>query len=71
MRETSWKNNLDAKWGWKSKQSGIKSNFQGELADVLHFYINLCFAAGLTPERLYKLYIAKNAENIRRKKHGY
>lgn len=42
-----------------------------ELVDALHFFINLCLAAGHTPETLYHMYMAKNKENYRRQEAGY
>lgn len=42
-----------------------------ELVDVLHLYFEICIAAGITPERLKKAYIAKGEVNKARIEGGY
>lgn len=42
-----------------------------ELIDIFHFLFNLCIATGLTPQRLFDMYYAKNRENIERQQRGY
>ena len=42
-----------------------------ELVDAWHFFMNLMLGLGMTAEELYKGYIKKNKENIRRQEEGY
>lgn len=42
-----------------------------ELVDAWHFFMNMMLLAGMTPEELYSMYVAKNAENHRRQDEGY
>lgn len=39
-----------------------------ELADALHFFVNIALGLGLTAEQLFKLYLDKNHENHARQK---
>ena len=45
--------------------------FYEELADVLHFYVELCATCGITAEKLYKLYTKKAAVNAVRQDGDY
>lgn len=45
--------------------------FFKEMVDALHFFINLCLLAGITPENLYAGYIRKNEINHMRQRNGY
>lgn len=64
LRETPWKN-------WKKNQQYNQEKFKEELVDVLHFFINLCLSAGLTPEELTERFMNKNKENNKRQDDGY
>lgn len=64
IQETCWKN-------WKKNQVLNKDKFKEELVDCLHFYINLCLAAGFNAKSLEKAYFSKNKINFKRKKDGY
>lgn len=60
--------------GWKPWASSRHFNVdavQGELIDAWHFFMNLCFIAGLTPEKLFELYKVKNEKNVARQLAGY
>jgi len=60
LAEVHWK-------PWKDKR-GIKdiSKYREEMADVLHFILDLYLAAGLTGQDIVTDYIAKNTENLLR-----
>ena len=62
LAEVNWK-------PWKDTQ-GIKdvSAYRGEMADVLHFVLDLYIAAGLTGRDIVLDYVAKHLENLRRVK---
>jgi dimeric dUTPase (all-alpha-NTP-PPase superfamily) len=49
-----WKVDKDVK-GWPHTQE--------ELADVFHFFVSACLAAGMSAEDLYNAYMAKNQQN--------
>lgn len=38
-------------------------HYKEELADALHFFIELCIQVGITPEELFQYYMKKNAIN--------
>jgi dimeric dUTPase (all-alpha-NTP-PPase superfamily) len=61
---TRWKN-------WKKNQEFNEEEFKKEVIDVFHFSINLCLAAGLTPDTLYEEFTKKNKINNQRIKEGY
>lgn len=42
-----------------------------ELIDCLHFFANLLLCAGMTPDEVHDMYMAKNKENHRRQDAGY
>ena len=52
---------------WKISR-GLKDRkgYRTELADVLHFVLDLYLAAGLTGSDIYKDYLAKHQENLKR-----
>jgi len=64
IRVTPWK-------PWKKQQIFDKLKYQQELIDAFHFFINLCIAADLDADKLYKMYAEKNAENHKRQDAGY
>lgn len=41
-----------------------------EVADALHFFINLCLICEITPQDLFDSYMDKNLENLNRIKNG-
>lgn len=45
--------------------------FKKEMVDVLHFMVNLCILAGITPDELYQGYRVKNLINIERQNGVY
>ena len=53
---------------WKASR-GFKdlSKYREELADVLHFVLDLYVAADMTGSEIYKDYLAKHRENVRRR----
>jgi dimeric dUTPase (all-alpha-NTP-PPase superfamily) len=53
------------KW-WKNPGPWDEAHLHEELVDVLHFYVAMCLAAGMTAEDLYQGYLTKNRENFRR-----
>ncbi len=53
------------KW-WKNPEPWDRAHLHEELVDVLHFYVAMCLAAGMTAEDLFQGYLAKNQENFRR-----
>jgi len=66
---------VNFKW-WKNPKPLDMRNIHVELIDILHFFISMCIKANLTPEELYKGYLAKNLENFARQdgksnKQGY
>lgn len=42
-----------------------------ELIDIQHFLFNMMLSVGLTPEKMFNYYYAKNKENIERQLRGY
>lgn len=64
LRETPWK-------PWKKQQTFNHENYLKELADALHFFVNLCLADGITPDMLFDAYMEKNKENVVRKETNY
>jgi NTP pyrophosphatase (non-canonical NTP hydrolase) len=61
--------------GWKPHQSNPppvdKINLREEIADMLHFIVNICEEWGLDAEDVYGEYFKKNNENRRRQHNGY
>lgn len=53
------------KW-WKNPEPWDRAHLHEELVDVLHFYVAMCLAAGMSADDLYQGYLAKNQENFRR-----
>lgn len=64
LRETPWR-------PWKKQATFNRQNYLNELADALHFYVNLCLASGITSDELFEAYVSKNKENHDRKETGY
>lgn len=66
---------VNFKW-WKNKKPVDTEALQGELVDILHFFVSMCLHAGLSAETLYEKYMTKNKENFdrqygRSEKKGY
>lgn len=60
--------------GWKPWATSKHVNEEagaGEAADVLLFFINLCFAYRVTPQKLYDTTMAKMDRNLARQLEGY
>lgn len=55
---------------WKQKYHQMTPEeigaFREEVADALHFFIELCITAGIDSQDLYELYIGKAADNMTR-----
>jgi dimeric dUTPase (all-alpha-NTP-PPase superfamily) len=64
LRETPWK-------PWKKQQAFNKDEYKKELVDLLHFFVNLCLAAGMTADELFNKYCEKNGVNFKRQEDGY
>jgi len=65
LREINWKS-------WKKTKKEIdQEHLLEELADTLHFYINLCLCWGFSAEDVYSAYIEKDKENYERIKKAY
>jgi dimeric dUTPase (all-alpha-NTP-PPase superfamily) len=68
-------NELNWKW-WKNEKPLDPDAINGELVDVLHFFVSMCIRSGMSAQDLFDGYIAKNKENFdrqygRSKKTGY
>lgn len=59
IQTTDWKT-------WRPNQKTSMIKFRKEVIDILHFAINLCIAATITDEEVYKLFMQKSRLNIRR-----
>lgn len=64
MGEIGWKS-------WAKSNHFNEDKVKGELVDAFHFFMNLCLAAGMTPDELFKRYRAKRAINVQRQADGY
>lgn len=56
------------------KQSFIATDiehFEEEIADALHFFVELCLTAGIDAEKLFRLYFLKHAVNQFRQESKY
>jgi dUTPase-like protein len=57
---------------WKQSEVPTdKVHFYEELADALHFFIELCITAGMTAEDLARIYHRKHAVNQFRQRSNY
>ena len=56
---------VNFKW-WKNPKPLDTEALQGELVDILHFFVSMCIRAGMDADKLYNGYIAKNKENFDR-----
>jgi dimeric dUTPase (all-alpha-NTP-PPase superfamily) len=64
--EIAWKN-----WATDYRQWLNDPALLHELADCLHFYVNVCLAIGITPDELAEAYHSKREVNVRRQAEGY
>jgi dimeric dUTPase (all-alpha-NTP-PPase superfamily) len=71
MRETPYKNPEFVPFGWKKTQGLDIEKMQGELVDLLHFWLNLCLVARMTPSDVLNKYLEKNKLNHTRQDTGY
>lgn len=62
--ETGWK-------PWATSRHINKEAFTRELVDLLHFFANLCLAAGIDGNALSTLYTEKRNRNLERQREGY
>jgi NTP pyrophosphatase (non-canonical NTP hydrolase) len=60
LRETNFKSHK------KVKKTISVDNIKDELADILHFFINLCIVWNVTPQELTTAFIEKNEKNVKR-----
>ncbi|MEA5000022.1 MAG: dUTPase [Candidatus Limiplasma sp.] len=56
---------VNFKW-WKNPHPLDRGNIHEELSDILHFFVSMCIEAGMSADDLYRMYVGKNRENIRR-----
>jgi dimeric dUTPase (all-alpha-NTP-PPase superfamily) len=64
LQQTKWK-------PWKKHGATNYDNFKKEIADCLHFFINICLWAGIDAAELYVEFTEKNKVNIERLEDGY
>jgi len=64
LDESGWK-------PWATSNHVHEEAGAGEAADTLLFFINLCFAYRITPQKLYDLTMAKMDRNLQRQLEGY
>lgn len=56
---------------WWSKDHLNMQNIRVEIIDILHFWICLCQASGMTAEDVARIYFQKNQVNLDRQKNDY
>lgn len=71
MKETAYKNPDATVFGYKASQAANLERMKEEIVDLLHFFVNLCMAAGMNEDELLERYLAKNRVNVERQKEGY
>jgi NTP pyrophosphatase (non-canonical NTP hydrolase) len=71
MRETPYKNPELVPFGWKKGQVGDNEKFKDEIADIMHFVLNLALVSGMDAKELHERYLGKNKENFDRQERGY
>ena len=64
LAEVGWK-------PWATSRHVNEEAFKGELVDALHFLVNLCLAADMSPMELYEGYLEKRRRNAKRQAEGY
>lgn len=65
LAEVNWKPWASAS-GFKDRDAFVK-----ELVDALHFFVNMCLAAGATADEIVARYFAKADVNAKRQTEGY
>jgi NTP pyrophosphatase (non-canonical NTP hydrolase) len=70
LSATQYKDPDFVPFGWKRGQKFDMDNFREEIADLMHFVVNLALVAGMTSKELYDRYVEKNQENHRRIDYG-
>jgi len=58
-------------WKWWSKDTLNMQNIRVEIIDQLHFWFSLALTAGLDADKIYDIYMQKNAVNFKRQEEGY
>jgi len=71
MRESAYKNPDYVEFGWKKGQTSDNEKFKDEIADLLHFLVNLCIVSDMDAEELFNRYTGKNKENHERQDNNY
>ena len=71
MREELDELDADLLWKWWSRDEIDLQNIRVELIDVLHFLVSAMICAGLTPEKVFDVYMQKHAVNLNRQDSGY
>ena len=56
---------VNFKW-WKNPHELNNEHIREELSDILHFFVSMCIEAGMSADDLYRQYVGKNKENVRR-----
>ena len=56
---------VNFKW-WKNPKEIDINLVQGELVDILHFFVSMCIKTGMDAELLCRMYMEKNKENFMR-----
>ena len=51
---------------WKNATEIDDAKLKEEIVDVLHFFLGMCIASGMTSDELFDIYIKKNKENYDR-----
>jgi dimeric dUTPase (all-alpha-NTP-PPase superfamily) len=58
-------------WKWWSKDSLNMQNIKVEIIDQLHFWLSLALTTGMDGQKIYDIYMQKNAINLQRQEKGY
>jgi len=66
---------VNFKW-WKNPKALDHAALKEELVDILHFFMSMCWRAGMDADELFRIYTEKNRENFdrqlgRSQKKGY
>lgn len=65
MQELRWK-------PWKQKWNGTdEAKFTEEMADALHFFVEMCITAGISADQLFDAYFRAWEKNRGRQNNGY
>lgn len=71
MRQESAEAIDSLSWKWWKKMDDNWDNVKIELVDILHFWVSMCMAAGMTAQDVTDLYFKKNELNHQRQEQGY